>query len=128
MHSAEFLQQMKEKLLDMRKHLESDLADVTQKDPRHPGKLNAAYNTGAESADTSEDDISEKVSAYADEVSLIGELETQLRDVQKALDAVAKGDYGVCKYCGKDIDTKRLEARPSSSSCISCKKLFTQEL
>ena len=128
MHSAEFLQQMKEKLLDMRKHLESDLADVTQKDPQHPGQLNAVYNTGAESADTSEDDVSEKVSAYADEVALIGELETQLRDVQKALDSIAKGDYGICKYCGKDIDAKRLEARPSSSSCISCKKLFTQEL
>lgn len=119
---------MKEKLLDMRKHLESDLADVTRKDPKHPGQLSPAYNSGAENTDTSEDDVSEKVSAYADEVSLIGELETQLRDVEKALASVAKGDYGVCKYCGKDIDTKRLEARPSSSSCISCKKLFTQEL
>lgn len=119
---------MKDKLLDMRKHLESDLTDVTQKDPQHPGQLNAAYNTGAESSDTSEDDLSEKVSAYADEVSLIGELETQLRDVQKALEAIEKGTYGICKYCGKDIDMKRLEARPSSSSCIACKKLFTQEL
>ena len=120
---------MKEKLLDMQKHLESDLADVTRKDPKRPGQLNAAYNnTGAESADTSEDDVSEKVSAYADEVSLVGELENQLRDVQKALESIAKGNYGACKYCGLDIDAKRLEARPSSSSCISCKKLFTQEL
>ncbi len=128
MHSAEFLQQMNEKLLKMRKQLESDLSDVTQKDLQHPGQLNAAYNSGAEGADTSEDDVSEKVSAYADEVSLMGELETQLRDVQKALEAITKGTYGVCKYCNKDIDMKRLEARPSSSSCISCKKLFTQEL
>ena len=128
MHSPEFLQQMKSVLLDMKKQLESDLSDVTQKDPQHPGQLSAAYNTGAESADTSEDDVSEKVSAYADEVSLMGELETQLRDVQKALEAIAKNTYGICKYCGKDIDAKRLEARPSSSSCISCKKLFTQEL
>lgn len=128
MHSAEFLEQMKTKLLDMKKHLESDLGDVTQKDPKNPKQLSAAYNTGAESADTSEDDVSEKVSTYADEVSLIGELEGQLRDVEKALESINKGTYGACKYCGKDIDAKRLEARPSSSSCISCKKLFTQEL
>jgi RNA polymerase-binding transcription factor DksA len=128
MHSAEFLQEMNQKLLTMQKQFESEISAVTQKDPQHPGQLNAAYNTGAEGADTSEDDVSEKVSAYADEVSLMGELEAQLRDVQKALEAIAKGTYGICKYCNQDIDMKRLEARPSSSSCISCKKLFTQEL
>ena len=118
MHSAEFLQEMNQKLLTMQKQFESEISAVTQKDPQHP----------AEGADTSEDDVSEKVSAYADEVSLMGELEAQLRDVQKALEAIAKGTYGICKYCNQDIDMKRLEARPSSSSCISCKKLFTQEL
>ncbi|MBP7134366.1 hypothetical protein KBA73_04075 [Patescibacteria group bacterium] len=128
MHSADFLQRMKEQLLDMKKHLESDLADVTEKDLQHPGQLTAQYNTGAEASDTSEDDVSEKVTKYADEVSLIGELETQLRDVTSALESVESGKYGVCKYCGLEIDAKRLEARPSSSSCIACKKLFTQEL
>lgn len=128
MHSSTFLQEMNTKLLDMQKHLDSDLADVTKKDPQHPGQLTALYNEGAEGSDTSEDDLSEKISNYADELSLIGELETQLRDVTSALEALKKGTYGVCKYCNLDIDEKRLQARPSSSSCIACKKLFTQEL
>ena len=128
MHSATFLAHMNDQLLDMKKHLENDLADVTQKDPQHPGQLTAIYNEGSEGSETSEDDLSEKISNYADGLSLVGELETQLRDVNSALESIKKGTYGVCKYCKLDIDEKRLEARPSSSSCIACKKLFTQEL
>jgi RNA polymerase-binding transcription factor DksA len=68
-----------------------------------------------------------EVSEYSDELSLDARLEKELRDVQKALESIEKGTYGICKYCKKDIQEKRLEARPASSSCISCKKVLTQE-
>ena len=90
---------------------------------------------GCENQDTtpndnsnSDDDNASEISEYADEISIEARLEAELRDVAKALGAVEKGTYGTCKYCGKDIDIKRLAARPASSSCIDCKKLLTQEM
>lgn len=125
MLTKEFIDRMKAKLLEMKTALEADLAEVAEKDPSHPQNFNAIY---PESASNSDDDNAEEISAYADEMSLVGELESQLKDVTKALELIEKGGYGMCKYCGNEIDQKRLEARPSSSSCVSCKKTLTQEL
>lgn len=88
------------------------------------GHFDAAY---PESGGNSDDDNAMEVSEYSDELSLDARLEKELRDVQKALESIEKGTYGICKYCKKDIQEKRLEARPASSSCISCKKVLTQE-
>lgn len=54
-------------------------------------------------------------------------LANELRDVKKSLKRLQEGNYGVCKYCDKPIDEKRLLARPTSSSCVSCKKTVSQE-
>jgi DnaK suppressor protein len=126
MLSQAIITQLKEKLEHMKITLESDLNDVAEKkDGKGTGAFNAVYPEGANS---SQDDNAEEVSQYADGLSLVSELETQLRDVTKALESIANGTYGACKYCKQDIDLKRLEARPHSSSCVSCKKLLTQEL
>ncbi len=117
--------QFKQQLEQMKVSLEADLADVAEKDGKSNTTFTAVY---PENGGRSEDDNAEEVSAYADELSLVGELETQLRDVVKALESIGNGTYGTCKYCHKEIDLKRLEARPHSSSCVSCKKLLTQEL
>ena len=74
-----------------------------------------------------EDENAEEVATYSTNLTLERTLEGNLRDVEKALDRIRKGTYGVCKYCNKEIDEKRLRARPASSSCIDCKKSFTQE-
>ena len=118
-------EELKEKLLQMKIALEADLANVAEKDKKHSGEFTAVY---PETGSNSEDDNAEEISAYADEMSLVGELEAQLRDVMKALDSIDKGTYGTCKYCHQLIDEKRLIARPHSSSCVSCKKMLTQEL
>jgi DnaK suppressor protein len=81
-----------------------------------------------ESGSSSDDDNAAEVSEFSDRLSLSGTLEKQLEDVDKALKAMDKGVYGICKYCDKPIDFKRLEARPASSACVSCKKLLTQEM
>ncbi len=116
----------KDLLLEEQKRLERELGDIgTQSDPKEPAHFETNY---PESGSSSIDDNAAEVSEYADELSIEARLEAELRDVQKALAAVEKGVYGTCKYCGKDIDVKRLEARPASSSCIDCKKLLTQEM
>ncbi len=127
MLSPDLVAKFKEQLEQMKTSLEADLADVSEKKngKNNSTTFSAVYPEGGSS---SEDDNAEEISQYADELSLVGELETQLRDVMKALESIAKGTYGACKYCHQAIDLKRLEARPHSSSCVSCKKMLTQEL
>jgi DnaK suppressor protein len=45
-----------------------------------------------------------------------------LRKVEKALKKIDEGEYGVCESCGDDIGVKRLEARPVTDLCITCKE------
>ncbi len=125
MFSADFLEQTKKRLLDEKKRLELDLADISNRDPKHTGEFTPEY---PETGGNSDDDNAAEVSNFADEISITAKLENELRDTLKALTALEKGTYGACKYCGKDIDLKRLEARPTSSACITCKKMLTQEM
>jgi DnaK suppressor protein len=43
-----------------------------------------------------------------------------LADVDRALEKIAEGSYGVCESCGREISAERLEAMPQTLSCIDC--------
>jgi DnaK suppressor protein len=45
-----------------------------------------------------------------------------LEKIQKALNKIADGSFGVCEECGSGISSKRLEARPETTLCIRCKE------
>lgn len=51
------------------------------------------------------------------------ELDAMLRDVDRALQKIEDGTYGICDRCGKLISEARLEARPWSVLCIDCAAL-----
>lgn len=40
--------------------------------------------------------------------------------VDRALERLAAGSYGLCDDCGQMIPPKRLEARPTATLCVSC--------
>lgn len=122
--TPQFIEEMKKRLEDERARLERDLGDMGKEDPKNPGHYQPTY---PESQSNSEDDNALEMAEYSDDLSLDAKLEAELRDTKKALKAIEDGTYGICKYCHKEIDQKRLEARPTSSSCIACKKALTQE-
>ena len=68
-----------------------------------------------------------EVADYVDNLSIEKTLENELRDVESALKRIENGEYGICKYCQKPIDTDRLKARPESSSCVQCKNAIKKE-
>jgi DnaK suppressor protein len=41
--------------------------------------------------------------------------------IQTALEAIEEGSYGICESCGEEISFQRLQARPVTTKCISCK-------
>lgn len=47
-------------------------------------------------------------------------VETSEKQVDKALDRLAKGEYGICEVCGEQIDHARLEAFPEATKCLAC--------
>jgi len=46
------------------------------------------------------------------------ELDAMLRDVDRALQKIEEGTYGICDRCGKLIPEERLDARPWSVLCV----------
>ena len=50
-----------------------------------------------------------------------------IRDVNIALKRIDEGTYGLCLDCEEDIGVKRLEARPFTTLCISCKEQEEKE-
>ena len=45
-----------------------------------------------------------------------------LDKIQKAIDRIDDGSFGLCEECGDKITLKRLEARPETTLCIRCKE------
>ena len=73
------------------------------------------------------DENAAEVDQYQNSLALAETLEKEISDIKKSLERIEKGTYGVCKYCGKEISEGRLKIRPTSSSCVDCKKKLSGE-
>ena len=52
--------------------------------------------------------------------ALISLINKNLIRVRKTLSRIKIGRYGVCKSCGKMIDTDRLMVYPEATKCVKC--------
>jgi len=119
------LNEIKTILLAEQARLEKELAQFAH---RNPKTAETDFNSDFPNVGESEDENAAEVAQFTDNLSLENELEHALRDVEGALKRFEAGTYGLCSYCKQEIDEKRLAARPTSSSCIKCKKTLTQEM
>jgi DnaK suppressor protein len=46
----------------------------------------------------------------------------RLQEIDRALQRIAEGRYGVCDRCGRPISEARLEANPLATLCYACKQ------
>jgi DnaK suppressor protein len=67
------------------------------------------------------DENAQEIDEYTTNLATDKVLEATLRDIKGALERIEAGTYGICKYCHKPINPKRLLARPVASACIECK-------
>lgn len=75
--------------------------------------------------DTPEDKVDE-VEEYENLLPVEYSLEESLKDINQALEKIAKGTYGKCENCGNpdcecDIPEERLIALPEAKTCNICK-------
>jgi len=118
-------EELKQILQDEKERLEKELKGFAH---RNPKTADSDFETDFPNLGDKEDENASEVAQYSDNLSLESELEKELRDVESALNLMKEDVYGQCKYCKQDIDERRLRARPTSSSCIQCKKTLTQEV
>jgi DnaK suppressor protein len=45
-----------------------------------------------------------------------------LQQINRSLQAIELGEYGICRVCGKEINEDRLKAVPTTRICVPCKQ------
>ena len=65
-------------------------------------------------------DSSQVTAERGEAETLVTELRGALSEVERALERVEHGSYGVCERCGRPISPARLEAKPAVRTCIDC--------
>lgn len=121
-----FIKSMQVRLEGEKARLEQELSQFAHRNAKSSGK--AEFEANFPNLGDKEDENASEVAQFSNNLSLESELEKALRDVESALKSLEEGKYGVCKYCKQEIDERRLIARPTSGSCIACKKTLTQEV
>ena len=106
------IEKIKEELLISRKQISAELDEVADK-----GDLRAKFPNLGDKPDENVQEIDQYTTNLATEKVL----KNALRDIDGTLERIERGVYGICKYCGKGIDERRLLARPVASACMECK-------
>lgn len=76
-------------------------------------------------ADTDGDDevdAGAKTALREHQLSLMATIRERLVQVERALERIEAGTYGRCETCAQEISPERLEAFPSATTCVSCKR------
>jgi len=111
------IEKIKESLERRRVLLLQELKDLSKKDSHEEDNKSAIFpNFGSKP-----DENAQEISEYSTVVMAEKVLEKTIEEIDDALERIKKGTYGICKYCGHEINEKRLLARPTASSCIDCK-------
>ena len=90
--------------------------------------LNNTKNALKNELALSPDDLPDETDLAASEINqnLIFKLRDRerllLAKIDEALSRMEEGNFGICQDCEEPIEPKRLEARPVSTLCLSCKE------
>lgn len=111
------LKSFENKLLEEKRQLEADMNEIGQKDSASPKGWEAkSGNIEVDNAD--ENEVADKFEQYEGNTGVLDKLETQLAEVNAALERVGNGTYGKCEVCSEPIERERLEANPSARISI----------
>src|SRR5262249_14969272 len=98
------------------------LADLTGLDQEivvlGQGQQDEGGGTGNHIADDATDIVEQERN-----LALIGNLRERLHDVDRALERLDAGTYGICERCDRPIARARLEALPFVTFCIDCQEI-----
>lgn len=106
-----------------RKRLEEEKSRLEELIEEYERELEVARLTES-SSDRSPDPGNAEASSmkleYAKELSIEQNTLDLLKKVDRALDRIESGEYGICETCGKAIPVERLDVLPYSTQCVEC--------
>lgn len=97
--------------------LTEELKAIAKPNSRIPGDWNVSYpqfDQDESGSHSSADEEADEVEEYEAVLEAEHSLETQLLQVNRALERIAQGHYGLCARCNKPIPIERLRANPSA--------------
>jgi len=77
----------------------------------HPEEI----DVDGDEVDLAQGDVIEKV-----ESKLAERARMRLKAIDRAIEKIDSGDFGICDECGDDISIGRLKAAPETALCIVC--------
>ncbi|WP_035452918.1 TraR/DksA C4-type zinc finger protein, partial [Alicyclobacillus herbarius] len=72
-------------------------------------------------------DIGSELFERGKDIALRDRDRIRLQEIDRALEAIATGRYGVCQHCAQPIPRERLQAYPTALLCVDCKHRDEQE-
>jgi DnaK suppressor protein len=105
-------EEVRDLLVARRAELTSEVSELAQP-VRAPG---VQMQFGKRAGDHTSDAVMQMTRTVA-----AGELSHLAAEIDRALEKLDEGSYGVCDACGRPISPERLEALPWAVLCVSCK-------
>lgn len=106
--------QIKTRLEAERKRIQDELAQLTSARPMDERREGSPFGKREEEATESME--------LEKRLALETRLKSLLAEVERALQKIDAGTYGLCDICNTDIDPARLEALPQAILCLSCRQ------
>jgi RNA polymerase-binding transcription factor DksA len=103
-------------LVDLRASLTEATEDVERDPTGDPSAGGHVADAGSEMFERSRD------------LSIMGDIDSQLADIEHAEARLSSGTYGTCEACGQKIDPERLDARPAARFCIADQESAERQL
>jgi RNA polymerase-binding transcription factor DksA len=90
------------------------------RDNLHREQDEAVSDTGGElsSFDQHPGDSGTETFEMEKNVSLLEQVDDELREIEAAFQRLERGTYGSCQACGRPIGDERLEAMPATRFCV----------
>ncbi len=105
----------KQKLLTEKALVEKELATIARRNPENKNDWEPVADTDERPAER--DEVADKLESFEENIAIVRRLEARLAEINTALSAIENGSYGKCSVCGNEIESARLEANPSATTC-----------
>ncbi len=104
-------------LQKIRQQLEEELARLLG-----AGEANEGKQGQRTSLNPNRDDLARNYILREQRLALRDVAQSQLAQIEKALERVDDGTYGICADCGEAIALERLEIIPYATLCVRCQQ------
>ena len=111
------IEPLRRKLQDRRAALLKEVQDVTGRDEDEPFRQLAG-----EVADSGDESVA--ATLIDTNHAAVGRDLEEIRSIDRALQRMEEGKYGLCSECGTEVPIARLEANPTAERCFPCQDHF----